>query len=66
MLTSCGITVRNTRQMNLKKIQHEAARIGSGATKLVLIEKNIKRSLMGYSVLPKKKHKQILFYKMIN
>ena len=52
----------------LEKIQHEAARIVSGATKLVSIEKNIKRSWMGYSLLPKekKKHKQILFYKMIN
>ena len=50
----------------LKKIQHEAACIVSGATKLVSIEKNIKKSWMGYSLLPRKKHKQILFYKMIN
>ena len=39
----------------LEKIQHEAARIVSGATKLVSIKKNIKRSWMGYSLLPKKK-----------
>ena len=39
----------------LEKIQHEAARIVSGATKLVSIEKNIKRSWMGYSLLPNKK-----------
>ena len=41
-MPSCGITVRITRQMNEKKIQHEAARIISGATKLVSIEKLLK------------------------
>ena len=51
MLTSCGITVRNT---ILEKIQHEAARIISGATKQVSIEKLLKE--VGWdTLLPKKK-----------
>ena len=37
MLMSCGITVRN----ELEKIIHEAARIVSGTTKLVSIEKKL-------------------------
>ena len=49
----------------LEKIQHEAARIVSGATKLVSIDKLLKEK-KGYSLLPKEKHKQILFYKMTN
>ena len=50
----------------LEKIQHEAARIVSGATKLVSIDKLLKE--VGWDTLScrKKKHKQILFYKMIN
>ena len=50
----------------LEKIQHEAARIVSGATKLVSIEKLLKK--VGWDTLScrRKKHKQILFYKMIN
>ena len=50
----------------LEKIQHEAARIVSGATKLVSIERLLKE--VGWDTLScrRKKHKQILFYKMIN
>ena len=50
----------------LEKIQHEAARIVSGATKLVSIEKLLKE--LGWDTLScrRKKHNQILFYKMIN
>ena len=50
----------------LEKIQHEAARIVSGATKLVSIDKLLKE--VGWDTLScrRKKHKQILFYKMIN
>ena len=51
MLDNCTQCEAN----ELEKIQHEAARIVSGATKLVSIEKNIKRSWMGYSLLPNKK-----------
>ena len=50
----------------LKKIQHEAARIVSGAAKLVSIGKLLKE--VGWDTLScrRKKHKQILFYKTIN
>ena len=50
----------------LENIQHEAARIVSGATKLVSIGKLLKE--VGWDTLSwqRKKHKQILFYKMIN
>ena len=50
----------------LEKIQHEAARIVSSATKLVTIDKLLKE--VGWDTLScrRKKHKQILFYKMIN
>ena len=50
----------------LENIQHEAARIVSGATKLVSIEKILKE--VGWDTLscPRKKHKQILCNKMIN
>ena len=50
----------------LEKIQHEAARIVSGATKLVSIDKLLKE--VGWDTLScrRKKHKLILFYKMIN
>ena len=64
MLTSCGITVRNHEANELEKIQHEAARIVSGATKLVIIEKLLKE--VGWDTLScrRKKHKQKLFYKL--
>ena len=50
----------------LEKIQHEAARIVSGGTKLVSIDKLLKE--VGWDTLScrRKKHKLILFYKMIN
>ena len=41
MRTSCGITVSNTRQMNLRKIQYEAARIVSGATIVRIVSEKI-------------------------
>ena len=41
MLTSCGITTQYEAN-ELEKIQHEAARIVSGATKLVSIDKLLK------------------------
>ena len=66
MMMSCGITVRNTWQMNLEKIQHEAARIVRGATKLVSIEKLLNEVGLDTLSCRRKKHKQILFYKMIN
>ena len=50
----------------LEKIQHEAARIVSGATKLVSIDKLLKEVGCDTLSCRRKKHKQILFYKMIN
>ena len=50
----------------LEKIQHETARIVSGATKLVSIDKLLKEVGRDTLSCRRKKHKLILFYKMIN
>ena len=66
VLTSCGITVGNTRQMNMRKIEHEAARIVSCATVLVSIETLLKE--VGWDTLScrRKNPEQIQFYKRVN
>ena len=50
----------------LEKIQHEAARIVNGATKLVSIDKLLREVGRDTLSCRRNKHKQILFYKIIN
>ena len=66
MLISYGTTVHNMRQMQLKKIQTEAARIVTGATRLVSLDMLSKET--GWESLRDRryKHKMCQFYKMIN
>ena len=44
MQISCGIIVLNKKKQELEKIQIEAARISTGATKLVSLQKLYKKS----------------------
>lgn len=62
LLSNCS----NMDAYELEKVQYEAARIVTGATKLVSIEKLLKE--VGWETLEKRRynHRLILFYKMIN
>ena len=61
-----GTSVPNTKRTSLEQIQNEAARIVTGATKLVSIQSL--RSETGWESLTsrREKHKLILYYKMQN
>ena len=50
----------------LEKIQHEAARIVTGATKLISISSLLSETGWETRALRKRKHKLTLFYEMIN
>ena len=61
-----GTTASSTKQMHWKRNQNEAARIVTGATKLVSINTLLKET--GWEALStrRKEHKLTLFYKMNN
>ena len=56
----------NSEALDLEKIQYEAARIVTGATKLVSIEKLLREVGWEKLEIRRKKHKLTLFYKMVN
>lgn len=63
---SYGTIVRNTKKNELDKIQHEAARIVTGATKLISIN-NLYKEVCWESLDKRRQdHKLFLFYKMCN
>ena len=66
MRTLFGITVAIKKKRTRNKIQIEAARIASGATKLISIQ-NLYNEI-GWEILEKRRinHRPILFYKMYN
>jgi hypothetical protein len=60
------INCKQYEKLVLDKIQHEAARIVSGATKLVSLQE-LQREVLGESLESRRQnHKLILFYKMKN
>ena len=65
-LMSSGTTVLNMKKQELDKIQNEAARIATGATKLISLE-NLQEEVK-WQPLQKRgdKHKLTLFFKMHN
>ena len=63
---SSGTTAPSTSPMNWKKIQNEAARIVTGATKLVSLQSLYIDTGWESLAARREKHKLILYYKMQN